>query len=178
VSHSREVPVPSPSPWQSSWQSPWHSPSHSPARSLSAISSFLLLCLLLVLAQMVLAQEVLAQKAEQKDTIPTKYDLHTEMKTKGIVDEVNLLSFGTRKDFTELIIKSGDDKVHIYVCPKPFQDEMGITFIKGDEIAITGSKVKQETSDVILVRELTKGTDTLMFRDDKGNPIWNWHTGK
>ena len=55
---------------------------------------------------------------------------------------------------------------------------MGITFAKGDEIAVTGSKVKQETSDVILVRELVKGTDTLMFRDGKGNPIWNWRTGK
>jgi hypothetical protein len=94
------------------------------------------------------------------------------------VDEINVLAMGTRKDFTELIIKSGDDKLHIYVCPKPFQDEMGISFTKGDEIAITGSKVKQETSDVILVRQLVKGTDTLMFRDDKGNPVWDPRTGK
>jgi hypothetical protein len=120
----------------------------------------------------------LSQKTEQKDSSPPKYDLHTETKTKGVVEEVNLLSFGTRKDFTELIIKSGDDKVHIYVCPKPFQEEMGISFSKGDEIAVTGSKVKQETSDVILARELVKGTDTLMFRDDKGTPVWDWRTGK
>ena len=149
-------------------------PPRSATRTLfgASLFLFLLLCVLLVLAQ-----KVLAQKAEQ-DSSPPKYDLHTEMKTKGVVDEVNLLSFGTRKDFTELIIKSGDDKIHIYVCPKPFQEEMGITFAKGDEIAVTGSKVKQETSDVILARELVKGTDTLMFRDDKGNPIWNWRTGK
>ena len=94
------------------------------------------------------------------------------------MEEVNLLPLGTRKDFTELIIKSGDDKVHIYVCPKPFQEEMGISFSKGDEIAVTGSKVKQETSDVILARELVKGTDTLLFRDDKGKPVWDWRTGK
>jgi hypothetical protein len=85
---------------------------------------------------------------------------------------------GTRKDFTELILKSGDDKLHIYVCPKPFQDEMGISFTKGDEIAVTGSKVKQEELDVILARQLTKGTDTLMFRDEKGNPVWDSRTGK
>jgi len=119
----------------------------------------------------------LAQKTEQKDSSP-KYDLHTEMKTKGVVDEVNLVPFGTRKDFTELVIKSGDDKVHIYVCPKPFQEEMGISFSKGEEIEVTGSKVKQETSDVILARELLKGTDTLMFRDEKGNPVWDPRTGK
>jgi len=107
-----------------------------------------------------------------------KYDFHTETKTKGVVEEVNLLPMGTRKDFTELIIKSGDYKVHIYVCPKPFQEEMGISFSKGDEVAVTGSKVKQEASDVILARELVKGTDTLSFRDDKGNPVWDPHTGK
>ena len=91
---------------------------------------------------------------------------------------MKLLPLGTRKDFTELIIQSGDDKVHIYVCPKTFQEEMGISFSKGDQIAVTGSKVKQEGSDVILARELVKGQDTVLFRDDKGSPVWNWRTGK
>lgn len=109
---------------------------------------------------------------------PPKYDRETEMKTAGVVEEINVLTFGSRKDFTELILKSGDDKLHIYVCPKPFQDEMGITFIKGDALAVTGSKVKQEESDVILAREMVKGTDTLMFRDEKGKPVWDDRTGK
>jgi hypothetical protein len=107
-----------------------------------------------------------------------KYDLQTEMKTKGVIEEVNVLTVGSRKDFTELVLKSGADKLHIYVCPKPFQDEMGISFTKGDEVAVTGSKVKQETSDIILARELVKGTDTLMFRDGKGKPVWDERTGK
>ena len=119
-----------------------------------------------------------SQKAHPEESSLPKYDLHTETKTNGVVDEVNQLSVGTRKDFTELIIKSGDDKLHIYVCPKPFQDEIGVSFSKGDRVAVTGSQVKQDTSEVILARELVKGTDTLMFRDDKGNPVWDWRTGK
>ena len=107
-----------------------------------------------------------------------KYDLQSEMKIKGVIDSVNLLSVGTRKDFTELVIKTGDDSSHIYLCPKPFEEEMGISFAKGDQIAVTGSKVKQDASDVILARELVKGTDTLMFRDDKGKPVWDPRTGK
>ena len=106
------------------------------------------------------------------------YDTHTEMKTKGVVDEINVLPLGTKKELTELIIKNGSDKVHIYVCPKTFQEEIGISFSKGDEIAVTGSKVKREAGDVILARELIKGTDTLVFRDDKGAPVWNSRTGK
>jgi hypothetical protein len=120
----------------------------------------------------------LSQKASPDDGGLPKYDLHTEMKVKGVIDAVNLLSVGTRKDFTELIIKSGDDSTHIYLCPKPFQEEMGISFTKGDQIAVTGSKVKQDASDVILARELVKGTDTLLFRDDKGKPVWDPRTGK
>jgi hypothetical protein len=120
----------------------------------------------------------LSQKAPLVDSSLPKYDLQTEAKTDGVIDEVNQLSVGTRKDFTELIIKSGADKLHIYVSPKPFQEEIGVSFAKGDRVSVTGSKVKQDTSEVILARELVKGTDTLMFRDTKGNPVWDWRTGK
>jgi hypothetical protein len=119
-----------------------------------------------------------AQKAKPGDSNLPKYDLQTEMKTKGVVDEINLLPVGTRKDFTELIIKNGEDKIHIYVCPKPFEEEMGISYSKGDQIAVTGSKVKLEEAEIILARQVVKGADTLMFRDDKGNPVWDWRTGK
>jgi hypothetical protein len=142
-----------------------------PAKSIQVLFRILLFLLLCVVPG-------LSQKPQPGNPALPKYDLQTETKTKGIVDEINVLAMGTRKDFTELIIKSGEDKLHIYLCPKPFQEEMGISFSKGDEIAVTGSKVKQETSDVILARQLVKGTDTLMFRDDKGNPVWDPRTGK
>ena len=137
-------------------------------KALFRLPLFLVLCV----------SPALSQKAQPDDGTLPKYDLHTETKTKGVVDEVKLLPLGTRKDFPELIIKSGEDKAHIYLCPKPFQEEIGISFSKGDEIAVMGSKVKQETLDVILARELVKGTDTLLFRDDKGKPVWDWRTGK
>jgi len=134
-------------------------------------------CLGVAVSVLLTVSAGVSQKAPDSAGAP-KYDRQTEMKTKGIVEEVNVLTVGSRKDFTELVLKSGTDTVHIYVCPKPFQDEMGINFTKGDEVAVTGSKVKQDASDVILVREMVKGTDTLMFRDDKGKPVWDERTGK
>jgi hypothetical protein len=111
------------------------------------------------------------------------YDSKTETKTKGVIEEIKTFTLGKRTDYTEAIVKSGDDKIEIYISPKPFQDEMGITFVKGDEISVTGSRVKQEgdkqeQTSVILAREIVKGTDTLMFRDDKGKPVWDERTGK
>jgi hypothetical protein len=120
----------------------------------------------------------LGQRSAPEDGGAPQYDQKTESKTKGVIDEVKLLTVGSRKDFVELILKNGDAQVSAYVCPKPFEDEMGITLAKGDEITLTGSKIKQQDSDVVLVRELEKGTDTFMFRDDKGKPVWDWRTGK
>jgi hypothetical protein len=118
------------------------------------------------------------QDQPRNNNAAPKYDPKTETKLNGTLEEVKLLDFATRKDFVELVVKSGDIKVVVYVCPKPFQDEMGITFSKGDAITITGAKVKQEESEVILARELVKGQDTLLFRDNKGNPVWDARTGK
>ena len=133
-------------------------------------------CLGIGVCLLLSASAGVAQKAPDSGT--PKYDSQTEMKTNGVIEEINVLTVGNRKDFTELVLKNGDDKLHIYVCPKPFQDEMGISFMKGDQIAVTGSRVKQDASDVILAREMVKGTDTLMFRDNKGKPVWDERTGK
>jgi hypothetical protein len=119
----------------------------------------------------------LAAFAQAPSTAP-KYDNQTETKTKGVIEEIKTFTIGKRADYTELILKNGDDKLEIYLSPKPYQDEMGMAFAKGDEIGITGSKIKLEDANIILAREIVKGTDTLMFRDDKGKPIWDERTGK
>ena len=107
-------------------------------------------------------------------THPPKYDPATETKMKGVVEDLRLPPKGQEKDAVHLLIKNGDDMIDIYLCPKSFMDDMGVAFSKGDAIAVTGSKVKQDGADLILAREVVKGQDTLVLRDDKGNPVWNW----
>jgi hypothetical protein len=105
---------------------------------------------------------------------PPKYDLHTETKMKGTVEEVKLPPKGNEKDVVHLMMKNGEDIVDLYFCPKSFMDDMGVSFSKGDELALTGSKVKYGGADLMLAREVVKGSDTLVLRDEKGNPVWNW----
>jgi len=62
----------------------------------------------------------------------------------------------------------------VYLGPKSLLDDLGVSFSKGDEIALTGSKVNHGEADLILAREVVKGSDTLVLRDDKGNPVWSW----
>ena len=121
----------------------------------------------------IFAGTLVAQKAEGNN--PPKYDVQTETKMKGTVEELKFPSADSKKEVVHMIAKSGDDTVDIYLCPKAFLEDMGISFSKGDEIAMTGSKIKVGEADLILAREVVKGADTLVLRDDKGNPIWNWH---
>lgn len=114
-----------------------------------------------------------AQKAQE--TSPPKYDVHTETKMKGTVEEVKLPPKGSEKEVAHLLVKIGTDTFDVYLCPKSFLDDMGVSFSKGEEIALTGSNVKHGEADLILAREVVKGTDTLVLRDEKGNPIWSWH---
>ena len=112
-----------------------------------------------------------AQKA-QKNSGPA-YDLSTETKVKGTVEEVRLPPKGNSKDVAHLLLKSGSETVDVYLCPKAFLDDMGVSFSKGDEIGLTGSRVKHAEGEWILAREVVRGTDTLVLRDAKGNPVWS-----
>jgi hypothetical protein len=113
--------------------------------------------------------------AAQKSPKPTspKYDLQTEAKIKGTIDEVKLPPKGSEKQIVHLLVKSGAESLDVYLCPKSFFDDMGMDFSKGDEISLTGSKVKQGEAELFLAREVVKGNNTFALRDGKGDPVWN-----
>jgi len=104
---------------------------------------------------------------------PPKYDLQTEAKMKGIVEELKLPPKGSEHEVAYLLVKDGTDTLDVYLCPKSFLDDMGVTFNKGAEIALIGSKVKENGADLILAREVVNGNDTVVLRDGKGNPVWS-----
>jgi hypothetical protein len=130
---------------------------------------------LLFLATMCLVMSPLRRTYATEPSSP-KYDLQTETKIKGIVQDIAIPAHGHEKEVLHLVVKIGNDVIDVYLCPKSFLDEMGVEFNKGDDISVTGSKVKQGDSDLLLARQAQKGNDTLILRDDKGNPVWTWRS--
>ncbi len=121
----------------------------------------------------------LSQQTQPEDGSLPQYDLPAETEIKRVIDEVTLLALGTRKAFGEPIINNGDDKVHIYLCVKPFQEEMGISFKKGGQIPGASSKVKQETCLTWSSLENWGRTWTrFLSATDKVKPVWHWRTSK
>lgn len=112
----------------------------------------------------------------QKNAAPPqpKYDSQSEMKFKGSVAEIKVPPKESPREVVHMLLKNGNDLMDVYLCPSAYLDDMGVTFHPGDEVSLTGSKIKQDASDLILAREVVKSTDTLVLRDDKGNPVWSW----
>ena len=128
-----------------------------------------------VVAVSVLGMAVVCRLPSAAQSKLPNYDLATETKMKGTIQELKLPEKGSEKKGAFLTLKSGTDTLDVYLCPKSYLDDMGSTLAKGDDVTLTGSKVKQDGVDVILAREVVKGNDTLVLRDDKGKPVWDWH---
>jgi hypothetical protein len=118
------------------------------------------------------------RNAQGADPAAPKYDSHTETKMKGTVEDVTLPASGHEKDIVHLVMKNATETVDIYLCPKSLLDDMGVAFSKGDEITVTGSKVKQGETEEVLAKQAERGNDTLVLRDDKGTPVWMWNSKK
>ena len=126
-------------------------------------------CLLLVV---LLPFSTFAQKNSSANGWP-KYDLKAETKIKGTIQQLRLFASGNH-NILELVLQGKTQTSSVFLCPKSYLTAMGIELKPGDEVEVTGSKVQQNGSDVVLARELVKGNDTLVMRDDKGIPVWNW----
>ena len=107
---------------------------------------------------------------------PPKYDPATETTVKGTVEELKLVPPTGGKPIAYLVTKTGPDKdkdtIQIFLCPKSFLDQMGISFKASEAIEVKGSKVKQDGTDLIQAREMVKGGETLTFRFPDGKPAW------
>ena len=137
----------------------------------SSCEIFVLLAFLMLLT----SASTQGQKPKPSAADTPKYDLQTEAKFKGTVEELKQPPKGSGKEITHLLVKSATDTFDIYLCPQSFFDAMGMSFKKGDELAFTGSRVKHDGADLILAREVVKGDDTFVLRDEKGGPVWAWH---
>ena len=101
-----------------------------------------------------------------------KYDPSTETTFKGVVEQLKLVPPSGTKAVVYLVLKSTPDNAEVFLCPKSFLDEIGVTFKADDAVEITGSKVKQDGTDLTLAREIVKNGETLTLSFKDGKPPW------
>ncbi|MGA8492284.1 MAG: hypothetical protein WB711_17795 [Terriglobales bacterium] len=116
---------------------------------------------------------VVGQKSNTGVTVP-KYDPAAEATFKGTVEEVRdrqcPMSGGMG---SHLILRLSPDKtIEVHLASTKFVRTYDLVFNKGDEVTVVGTKVLFEGVETIFAREVTRGSETFVFRDKDGKPIW------
>jgi DNA/RNA endonuclease YhcR with UshA esterase domain len=119
------------------------------------------------------ASTAAAQAAAGSKAVP-KYDVATEVTLKGTVVDVSdrdcPVSGGMGFHFN---LKQADGQIiEVHVAASKYIKDNDMRLNKGDQIEVTGSKVKFEGVDTVFAREATRGNDTFVFRDKSGKPVW------
>ena len=103
-----------------------------------------------------------------------KYDTATEATLKGTVVAVNQIA-GPRggPGGTHLTLKTGQETLDVHLGPVAFLQKEGIEIAKGDQVEVTGSRVKSQGGEAVLAREVKKGGKTFTLRNAQGVPKWS-----
>jgi hypothetical protein len=128
---------------------------------------------LAVLVALLACVALAANQAPANRNVP-KYDKATEVKLKGTVADVrdyNGPISGTMGAHLTLKVQDGST-IELHLAATKYVKSYEMVFNKGDEIEVTGSKVKFNGADTILAREITRGQDSFVFRDENGKPVW------
>jgi hypothetical protein len=116
---------------------------------------------------------VAANQAPTNGKTP-KYDKATEIKIKGTVVDVRDYTCpisGTMGAHLTLKVQDGST-IELHLAATKYVKSYEMVFNKGDEIEVIGSKVKLNDADTIMAREITRGQDSFVFRDENGKPVW------
>ncbi len=111
---------------------------------------------------------VLAQGRGSGGQGPANYNVAAEITVKGTVED---LKPGPQQGM-HVILKTSDAMLELALGPSWYQTEKKYEVSKGDQIAVIGANSKADGRDVLLVREIKKGSETMTFRDAKGFPMW------
>jgi hypothetical protein len=99
---------------------------------------------------------------------PANYSVAAETTVKGTVEE---LKPGPNQGM-HVMLKTSDKTLELALGPSWYQTEKKYVIAKGDQIEVIGAKSTVEGREVLLVREIKKGSETMTFRDAKGFPMW------
>jgi hypothetical protein len=101
------------------------------------------------------------------------YNAATEVKVEGVVVDVQQFWCPINGDEgTHLMLKTDAGILQVHVAPRRFLHGNGVSFSKGDQIAVVGSTVTYEGHDAIIARKITRGDQTYAFRQPDGTPLW------
>jgi hypothetical protein len=101
------------------------------------------------------------------------YRTQTEVTIAGTVTKLasHVGQRGTPRSRATLALANGDE-VLIHIGPTNFVRERELELRIGDRVTVTGSRVGDGTAALVIVRRMTRGSQTLDLRNSAGRPLW------
>ncbi len=129
-----------------------------------------MLKILTVVAFVLVVILILGSGAKQR---APKYNAATEVKVEGVVAEVQQFWCPINGDEgTHLMLKTDTGILQVHVAPRRFLEGNGVSFNKGDQIAVVGSTVIYEGHTAMIARKITREDQIFAFRQPDGSPLW------
>jgi hypothetical protein len=125
-----------------------------------------------VSAAALLAWLALPSFAQMHHMAAPMYNPATEVSLKGSVGAVNPMPGPQGWGGTHLSLKTDKETIDVHVGPSWFLTQNKISFAKGDQVEVTGSRVKFGDTDALIAREIKKGGETFTLRNAQVFPLW------
>lgn len=119
-----------------------------------------------------------AQRGGGRGQGPAHYDVAAEVTVTGTVEEVRQTTGPGPAAGTHVMLKTASDTLELALGPSRFMTQKKFNLGKGDQIEVVGAKTTIEDRDVLIVREIKRGSETMTFRDAKGFPMWSGRGGR
>lgn len=102
-----------------------------------------------------------------------RYDPATEVTLQGTLTKVETQQGLMGWNGTHLLVSFDAETLAVHVGPSNYLAQQEFSFAAGDQIEVTGSRVKFEGSDILIARQIKKGSQVLTLRNSKGIPVWS-----
>jgi len=102
------------------------------------------------------------------------YDASDEVTMQGVVQDVQQFYCPiSGEEGTHLMLKTENGTVQVHVAPSRFLRNNNLSFSKGDQIQVVGSRIIYQGHAAVIARTVTLGSQTTAFRATNGHPLWN-----
>jgi hypothetical protein len=101
------------------------------------------------------------------------YNPATEVTIKGVVVDVQDFACPVSEGEigSHLTLKTGDGDVQVHLAPGRIMRSHRLSFSKGDQLTVAGSKVELYGHTDVIAREITRGNEEFVLRDRAGNSM-------
>lgn len=116
------------------------------------------------------------QYGRGRDRYNRRYDLNQVETLDGEV--VSIDTYTSPRGISQgvhLLVDTGKETIDVHLAPSWYLQDQDFDIAPEDKIVITGSRINLNGEPAIIARQIERGNETLILRDNNGFPMWRRH---